>query len=215
MVLAVDKLTDIKNIVNFAQSQDFESEQIFIINKVSWNHYEDLLQFLGDSAGIKVQYWEENLAIMSPSHRHEFDKKIIGILLETYFMYKKIRFYPLGSTTFKNVNIQKGIEPDQCYCLHNNKEIPDLAIEVIVTSGGLDSLKIYQGLGVKEVWFWEKQKLKVYALQNETYTQVKKSLLLPELDLDLFAHYLSYDEPYDAVLEFKQKIEEKDLLGGA
>lgn len=207
MVLAIDKLEHLKNMVNFAQSKDFESEQIFLVNNISWNQYENLLQFLGDSAGIRVQYWEGNLAIMSPSRRHEFDKKIIGMLLETYFFGKKIRFYPLGSTTFKNKIIQKGIEPDQCYCLHINKDIPDLAIEVIVTSGGIDCLAIYQGLGVREVWFWEKEKLSVYVLENETYIQVQQSVLLPDLDLDLFANYISYDEPFDAVLEFKQKIE--------
>lgn len=208
MVLTIDKLEYLKTMVNFAKSKDVESEQFLIINNISWNQYEDLLESLGDSAVIRVQYWDQNLVIMSPSRRHEFDKKIIGMLLETYFLTKKIRFYPLGSTTFKNQIIKKGIEPDQCYCLHSNKDIPDLAIEVIVTSGGIDSLAIYQGLGVREVWFWEKEKLSIYVLQDEIYTKVKQSVLLPDLDLDLFAHYIGCDEPFDAVLEFKQKIEE-------
>ena len=34
-----------------------------------------------------------------------------------------------------------------------DKEIPELAIEVVYTSGGIDILKIYRRLGVKEVWF--------------------------------------------------------------
>ncbi len=207
MVLTIDKLEHLKTMVDFVKSKDMESEQCLIINNVSWNEYEDFLEFLGDCAGVRVQYWDKNLVIMSPSYRHEFDKKIIGILLETYFFAKKIRFYPFGSTTFKNQIIKKGIEPDQCYCLHTNKDIPDLAIEVIVTSGGIDSLAIYQGLGVREVWFWEKEQLSIYVLENEIYTQVKQSILLPDLDLDLFALYIGDDEPFDAVLEFKQKIE--------
>lgn len=207
MVLTIDKLEHLKTMVNFAKSKDSESEQFLIINNISWNQYEDLLQFLGDAAGIRVKYWDENLVIMSPSYLHEFDQEIIGTLLETYFFAKKIRFYPFGSTTLKNKIIKTGIEPDKSYCLHSNKDIPDLAIEVIVTSGGIDSLAIYQGLGVREVWFWEKKKLSIYILENETYTKVKQSVLLPDLDLDLFAHYICYDELFDAVLEFKQKIE--------
>lgn len=35
------------------------------------------------------------------------------------------------------------------------KQGPDLAIEVIITSSGIDRLDLYQGLGVREVWFWQ------------------------------------------------------------
>jgi Uma2 family endonuclease len=212
MVLAIDQLEYLKKMINFIQSKDQESEQILVINNVTWYEYEELLDFLGDKAGIKIQYREENLAIMSPSRRHEIDKKIIGILLECYFLAKKIRFYPLGSTTLKNPDLQKGIEPDQCYCLHNNKNIPDLAIEIIVTSGGLNSLEIYAGLGVKEVWFWQKGQLSVYVLGDDGYRETKKSILLPDLDLDLLINYLKYDDPFDAVSEFQAKITNGDII---
>jgi Uma2 family endonuclease len=206
MVLAIDQLEYLKTMIDFSKSKNHESEQIFVINNVTWYEYEDLLNYLGDTAGVKIQYGEENLAIMSPSRRHEIDKKIIGILLECYFLVKKIRFYPLGSTTFKNQELKKGIEPDQCYCLHTQKELPDLAIEVIVTSGGLNSLEIYQGLGVQEVWFWQKGILQIFVLQDGSYREITKSLLLPDLDLELLVNYLKYDDPFDAVLEFQAKI---------
>jgi len=206
MVLAIDQLEYLKTMIDFSKSKNHESEQIFVINNVTWYEYEDLLNYLGDTAGVKIQYGEENLAIMSPSRRHEIDKKIIGILLECYFLAKKIRFYPLGSTTFKNQGLKKGIEPDQCYCLHTQKELPDLAIEVIVTSGGLNSLEIYQGLGVQEVWFWQKGILQIFVLQDGSYREITKSLLLPDLDLELLVNYLKYDDPFDAVLEFQAKI---------
>ncbi|MEG4506483.1 Uma2 family endonuclease [Microcoleus sp. F6_B4] len=35
------------------------------------------------------------------------------------------------------------------------KAIPDLAIEVVFTSGGIDKLQLYKRLGIPEVWFWE------------------------------------------------------------
>lgn len=206
MVSTIDKLEHLKNLVNLAKLKDAESEVVFQINNISWNQYENLLCLLEDSSRIKTKYLQENLVMMSPSRIHEFDKKIIGILLEAYFFTKKIRFYPLGSTTFKNQIIQRGIEPDQCYCINTNKDIPDIAIEVIVTSGGINSLEIYQGLGVKEVWFWERKKLSIYVLENESYTKMNNSSLLSDLDINLFTDYLCYDEPFDAVLEFKQKI---------
>jgi Uma2 family endonuclease len=207
MLTAVDKLEHLKTMIELAKSKDAESEQVFIINNIPWQQYEKLLNFVGDNAGVRLKYLEKNLEIMSPSSVHEFHKKTIGILLECYFLTKGIRFYPLGSTTFRAEKNARGIEPDQGYCLNSPKEFPDLAIEVVVTSGGIDSLNIYKKLGVSEVWFWGKEELKVYVLQeNEEYIQVNKSSLLPDLDLNLFASYITYDEPFDAVLEFRDKI---------
>ena len=42
---------------------------------------------------------------------------------------------------------------DECYCLGELTEIPDIALEIAITSGGIDKLSVYQGLGVTEVWF--------------------------------------------------------------
>ncbi len=42
------------------------------------------------------------------------------------------------------------------------REAPDLAIEVIWTSGGIDKLESYRGLGVGEVWFWREGRMEVF-----------------------------------------------------
>ncbi len=167
-----------------------------------------MLESIGDNSGILLKYGEETLTIMSPSRNHEFNKKIIGILLETYLFAKQIKFYPSGSTTFRNQTTKKGIEPDESYCFNHRKEFPDLAIEILITSGGINTLQIYKDLAVPEVWFWQKKELKVYVLKAKEYKQVKKSSLLPDLNLDLLANYVTKDEPLDAVLEFRKLIEQ-------
>jgi len=44
------------------------------------------------------------------------------------------------------------LEPDECYLVGDqDKSAPDLAIEVIGTSGGIDKLEIYRRLDVGEV----------------------------------------------------------------
>ena len=42
---------------------------------------------------------------------------------------------------------------------------PDLAIEVVITSGGLRKLAAYHRLGVREVWFWIREALQIYELR--------------------------------------------------
>ena len=207
MTLATaDRLQHLKTIIELAKYKDIDSEQVFIVNNVDWQQYEKLLELVGDDSGVLFKYWERNLEITSPSSKHELDKKVIGILLETYLLERRIRFYPLGSTTFRKETVKRGIEPDQCYCINGKKDIPDLAIEVVITSGGIDSLEIYKGLSVAEVWFWERDQLRVYVLQEGEYIKVNQSSLLPDLDLDLLASYITHDEPFEAVLEYRDKI---------
>ena len=179
-------------------------EERYIISSITWQAYESLLSALGNSSGYRVAYLLEILEIMSPSRSHELDKKAIARLLEAYLEEKRIRFWGLGSTTLKNKDKQAGKEPDECYCISTDKEIPDLAIEVVYTSGGVDTLKIYQRLGIREVWFWQNNEFAIYCLENDNYQQQSK--LLPDLDLTLFAQYVVIQDPLDAIVQWRKAI---------
>ncbi|PSF35549.1 hypothetical protein C7H19_16185 [Aphanothece hegewaldii CCALA 016] len=200
---------DISYLEQFIKLHDLRNtdfEHIVIINQVTWEQYEAFLETLGERPGISITYLEGMLEIMSPSRRHEISKKLMGILLEAYMFETGIRFYSRGSTTLRSEMAAKGIEPDESYCIGSDKEIPDLAIEIVLTSGGVNSLKVYKDLGVPEVWFWKKGSLLVFSLQNGEYSQVTQSQLLPNLDLKLLASYIDADDPFDALTEFRQKI---------
>jgi Uma2 family endonuclease len=187
-----------------------DREERFLTSGVSWQAYESLLTSfltsLGNSPRYRVAYLLETLEIMSPSRRHELDKENIGRLLEAYLEQNRIRFWGLGSTTLRNQAKQAGKEPDKCYCIGTDKDIPDLAIEVIYTSGGVNILEIYQRLGVGEVWFWQDNKLEIYCLQNGSYQQQLKSNLLPDLDLTLLVRYITFSDPLEAIIEWRKQI---------
>src|SRR5262245_26721362 len=61
----------------------------------------------------------------------------------------------------------------------NYPERPDLAIEVVWTSGGLNELEIYRKLGVREVWFWRRGRLSVHALHGDVFQELAQSQVLP------------------------------------
>ncbi len=188
------------------QLEASDREERFITSGVSWNAYKSLLALLGDRSSYRVAYLLGTLEIMSPSRSHELDKKAIARLLEAYLEENRIRFWGLGSTTFRSENKQAGKEPDDCYCIRTDKDIPDLAIEVVYTSGGVDTLDIYKRLGVEEVWFWQNQQFKVYCLQNNSYQQQQQSKLLPGLDLALLAQYVIVNDPLEAIIEWRKQI---------
>jgi Uma2 family endonuclease len=188
------------------QAQDPEERQI--ITGVSWESYEALLNDLGDSLEYRVTYLDGVIELMSPSRRHEKEKKRVGHLLEIYFDEKRIPYFPLGSTTFRKQAKRGGVEPDESYCLGTDKEFPDLAIEIVVSSGGIDKLEVYKRLGVKEVWFFMNNQFTVYHLNGETYEVMTKSELLPDLDLTILAESVISDYPLEAALAFREKIKE-------
>ena len=100
----------------------------------------------------------------------------------------------------------RGLEPDECYCVGEVKEIPDIAIEVTISSGGIDKLAVYQGLGVPEVWFWKGSKFSLYRLREQGYEAITKSEFLPQLDLSLLARYVQPSTQSQAVKDFIKAV---------
>jgi Uma2 family endonuclease len=183
------------------------SEQRVRLEGVSWQQYESLLSTLGeDFPALRMSYLGGTLEIMTNSPLHEKLKKIIGMLIEAYFQETRTRFLAMGSATFREAAKQKGLEPDECYCLGQEKAFPDLAIEVVLSSGLVDKLEIYQGLGVAEVWVWEVGKFTLYHLSEFGYQIVETSELLPGCDIALLASYVKPDEQFDAVMDYRDAL---------
>ncbi len=182
-------------------------EQHLVLEDVSWQQYETLLATLGDDfPNLRLSYLEGTLEITTTSPEHEELKKTIGMLLEAYFQETRTRFHGIGSATFRKAAKQRGLEPDECYCLGQKKEFPDIAIEVVLTSGIVDKLAIYQGLGVTEVWQWEAGQFVVHHLRSTGYEAIARSELLPDLDLNLLASYVNPDNQFDSVMNFRERI---------
>jgi Uma2 family endonuclease len=142
------------------------------------------------------------LEIFMPSPEHEMLKKVIARLLERYTEEVDIPLHGYGSTTFRREAKARGLKPDECYCVNTLKELPDFAIEVNLTSGGVDKLAVYQGLGVPEVLIWQNNKLTLYNLREENYREADRSQFFPDLDLHLLAKYVRPQEQPQAIKEF-------------
>lgn len=178
-----------------------EDDQHVILYGMTWKDYEILLAVRGDRAGVRMYYLNGAIELMSPSHSHEEIKKTIARLLETYCDERGIELNGYGSWTLRNAPQERGAEPDECYIVgETKKDLPDLAIEVIWSHGGLDKLEIYRGLGVAEVWVWDRQEgLRVVALAGEGYAPRPQSALFPELDLAWFASFFERPTQSQAV----------------
>ncbi len=152
---------------------------------VAWGDYQRLLDLRGERAVPRLTYLEGELELMSPSVEHEGLKTRLGRLIEFYAGLSGIALEGFGSWTLRCEQQQRGAEADECYLvgpLTSPPTLPDFAIEVVWTHGGLDKLPVYRGLGVPEVWIWQDGRLRFYALGEDGYRAAARSRFLPALD---------------------------------
>lgn len=179
------------------------------LHGIRWQDYESLLAMRGESSGTRVTYLDGELELMTPSIDHEDQRTRLGRLLFAYAEETGIELEGFGSWTVRKEAKTRGIEADQCFVIGpitRPPEVPDLACEVIWTSGGIDKLEVYRGLGVPEVWFWKDGTLCIYVLEGEAYTLTARSRLLPNLDPGLIVCYMAYPSQTQAVRSLRAAL---------
>lgn len=184
------------------------ADQRVVLHGVTWAKYEDQLAIRGDHAAPRISYLDGAMELMSPSKDHERITSYIGMLIETFALERDIDLSPYGSWTLKQAPKQAGVEPDECYLIgaDQSREAPDLVIEVVWTSGGIDKLEAYRRLGVREVWFWMKDAIQIYVLHEGTYQPSVSSTFLVGLDLPLLQSMLDKPTGTQAVRAYRAAL---------
>jgi Uma2 family endonuclease len=158
---------------------------------------------------VRLFYYDETIEILMPGREHELFASIIGYLVTTFLTEQGIFFQPTRSMTQEKEGVVSA-QADESYCIESVKTIPDLSIEVVFTSGGINKLERYKALGVPEVWFWEDEMLKLYHLQNCIYERIDRSRLpgLSDLNLDLLKRYILMAETDtgEAIRAFRREL---------
>lgn len=186
---------------------DTDREQRLLMpGTYTWREFEALETLLAQSPGLRITYLDGSIEIMTLGEPHELIKKSLAILLEAYFTVMEIEYIPVGSATRRGEEKGTSFEPDESYYLYVKKEQPDLAIEVILTSGNLRKLEKYRRFQIPEVWLWEDSRLQVYYLGAEGYNLVEHSQLLPKLDLDLLVRCVQIPSRLEAMKAFMKAV---------
>jgi len=185
-------------------------DQRVILRDVDWSDYESALAMRGEKSSVRIAYLEGVLELMSPSRDHEAVKTKLARLVEAYSDELDIPLEGYGSWTLKREEEERGLEPDECYSIGPAGDVPDLAIEVIWTSGGLDKLEIYRRLGVREVWVWRRAEIAVFALRGDRYEPIPRSEILPQIDLGLVRSLLDAPTQLAAVRELRARLRARE-----
>jgi Uma2 family endonuclease len=164
------------------------------LKEVTWAELECILEELGDRGNPRLSYSHGTLELMSPSPEHEDRKDILSHLVEILLEESDIEFRNLGSTTFKNQQMDQAVEPDSCFYIEHEAEIrgkrridltvdppPDLAIEIDITAR--TRFNNYAALGVPELWRYNGSTLEISVLWEGQYVDSERSLHFPDLPI--------------------------------
>ncbi len=147
--------------------------------------YEQILAQLGDRAIPRIRFRDNHILLMSslPEHGKEID--VIADIVKAILRHQNRdwdSFHPIILRYGNNA----GLEPDVCFYIDSYQAIlgkrkldmsidppPDLAIEIDVTS--FTRIEDYISLAIPEVWIYKKNELKIYQLENNSYSETDKS----------------------------------------
>ena len=188
--------------------EERSEDHVVRLSGATWADYQRLLEIRGDRSAPRITYLEGTIEIMSPSRHHESVKSITGCLVEVFCAEHDIEFSTFGSWTIESKQHERGAEPDECYVFGEvaEPERPDLAIEVVLRSGGIDKLEVYRKLGVREVWFWRLGRFQIHVLRGDGYESVAASEVLPGIDLELHASFLQAPTTSQAIREYRKAL---------
>jgi Uma2 family endonuclease len=174
----------------------FPAEQRFQLHGVPWQTYLELRD-APENEHVHMTYNQGKLEMMSPSTTHEQYAYLISRLIDAWTEELEIDVQSCRTVTFKREDLQRGLEPDNCYYVANEAVVrskreldlavdppPDLAVEVDLCGDTREKLAIYAAFGVPEVWWFDGRHLQVFVLAADgRYQERRCGAIFPNLSL--------------------------------
>ncbi|MEO8351825.1 MAG: Uma2 family endonuclease [Chthoniobacteraceae bacterium] len=185
-----------------------EPEQRVVFGGVGWQHYLEIDKELGDDRpGPRMYFLDGDIEIVTTSNEHERIKKTIGGLIEIFLDERQISTMPRGQATMRILE-KAGAEPDESYCIGEEKQWPDIVLEVALSTGGLPKLEVYQRFAIPEVWLWRRGHLEIHALSGDgaAYDRKDASGILPALPIELIERCVVISDWLEARRAFRSGL---------
>jgi Uma2 family endonuclease len=181
------------------------------IRGVPWDVYERLSEAIGEQH-VRLNYDGEDLEIMAPGLEHEDWKLWVTWFLDAVMTACRIRGRLGGQTTWRRPGVERALEADQCAWFDPGKvaevkrlrdsgvkdmglyPVPELAIEIDISTPEIDRPAIYSGLRIDEVWRMDGKTVLFERLGADgNYVVVEKSRFLPVRASDVLAWLTAKD----------------------
>ena len=158
-----------------------------MFRNLTWKDYLAVLSAIGDDRAAKLTYDQGRLEITMPLQAHEFASEMIALFIRILVEELEMELKSIGSTTLSYPDLDRGAEPDKGFYIQNQPVVagrdidfekdppPDLVVEIDITNTDIDKLTLYAAMGIPEFWRFDGKTLRIYMLQNESYTETVTS----------------------------------------
>jgi Uma2 family endonuclease len=177
--------------------------ETLVLPGVTWDEYEQLLDELGDSYPVRVTFDRGRLEIMSPTLKHEYYKESISHVARAIADEMNCEIECLGSTTYRQQWLGRGVEPDACFYVQNAAAIigkdqidlatdppPDIVVEIDIARSSESKFSIYAGMNAMELWVCSERGAIFYHLGKSGYEKNLASRAFPLVSSGLFFQFL-------------------------
>lgn len=166
-----------------------QNDQILTITGTNWLDYQNFNS--QEYPGYRVSYFNGEITIVSPGRNHQRIAAVINRLIIAYCEKYELQDFPFRQTRL-NVWGQAGREPDLAYAFGSDKDLPDLVVEVIFSSGDIEILKSsYKNIGISELWIWKDNMMTFYLLESNNYSEIEASNILTTIRSQTLAKYVN------------------------
>jgi Uma2 family endonuclease len=195
--------------------------QRVILYDVPWDSYVAVGAALPDRPRLRMTFDRGTLEIMTTSPEHEKYKRRLGRLLEALVEEFGLGVEPLGNMTFRRKELERGLEPDECFWIANEPLMrakldwdptrdppPDLVLEIEISRSAMNRMSIYAALGVPEVWRCDGSTIRAHLLQPDggwlpsdfspTFPKIPLAGIVPFLQPSETVDYLSMVRAFGA-----------------
>lgn len=180
-----------------------DKPQHFTHAGLSWHKFKALQQVFDDLPGVRINYFNGDVEILSVSPQHGIIAGNLGFLLELWMLEKGMAFVATEDMTVEREEVASA-QGDKSYCFPERQDVPDLSIEVVISGEGETKLDRYRALGISEVWFWKNNRIAIHRLMGSHYRKVEVSQYVPSLNIGLLAACVVTENRADALAQFRK-----------
>lgn len=191
-----------------------------VFHNLTWNQYAQILAALPQARAARLSYLLGTLEISMPLEDHEQASELIGLFIRILVVELGLKLKSMRSTTLAKEDLDRGSEPDNAYYIQNQPKVagrnvdlasdppPDLVVEVDITHTDIDKNRLYEKMGVPELWRFNGHVLEIYQLQDDQYVNVPRSPTFPIVDKADFYRFLdrAKQDEVDAEVEFREQV---------
>jgi Uma2 family endonuclease len=179
------------------------AEQRFLLGAVDWAAYRAISEAL-TGRHLHLAYDRGKLEFMTTSSSHSNYSRLLELFTFVLAEEFNLTIRRFGDMTCDREDLQRGLEPDECFYLQNEPRIrgkeeldlaidppPDLAQEVELTRSFVNRLGICEALRIPEVWRFNGKTLRAYHLSSDgRYVENEYSLHFPFLKVQELVAFL-------------------------